>query len=40
MRDEEFQGRVEDFVTGRGGITDDDAARLTRLALNGQVHLV
>jgi hypothetical protein len=31
--DEGFQGRVEDFVTGWGGITDDDAARLTRLAL-------
>jgi len=33
------QGRVQDFVAGRGGVTDDDPARLARVSVTGQAHL-
>src|ERR1022692_891661 len=38
MRQHDPQCRVEDFITGRGGVTDDEAARLARTSLPRQVH--
>jgi len=33
VRDDDLQRRVQDRVTGRGGVTDDDAARLALVPL-------
>jgi len=38
--EDDLQRRVQDRITGRGRVTDDEAPRLARVLLTGQVHLV